>query len=227
VRTPELLARSVGEQLMIDSAEVATLLLDSAFVSQAGYSPETIICLFIPDTYEVYWTITAAEFLKRMEREHERFWNAARLAKAEQIGLSPEEVCTLASIVDEETNNSAEKPAVAGLYINRLHQGIPLQADPTIKFALRDFGLRRIMNSHLAIKSPYNTYLNRGLPPGPIRMATVRGLESVLNYERHTYLYMCAKEDFSGTHNFASNYSEHMRNARNYWRALNERKIFH
>lgn len=140
--------------------------------------------------------------------------------------MTPEEVCTLASIVEEETNNNDEKPMVAGLYINRLHTGMPLQADPTIKFALQDFSLRRITNQHLSIQSPYNTYLNTGLPPGPIRIPSPKGLDSVLNYVKHNYIYMCAKEDFSGTHNFASNYADHMVNARKYWKSLNERKIF-
>ena len=140
--------------------------------------------------------------------------------------MTPEEVATLASIVEEETNNNAEKPTVAGLYINRLHKDMPLQADPTVKFALQDFQLKRISNKHLTVDSPYNTYRNIGLPPGPIRIPTPVGIDAVLNYEKHDYIYMCAKEDFSGTHNFASNYTEHMKNARKYWKALNERKIF-
>ena len=166
------------------------------------------------------------DFFKRMQTEHKRFWNDERLAQATAIGMTPEEVCTLASIVEEETNNNEEKPMVAGLYINRLHTGMPLQADPTIKFALQDFGLRRITNEHLKVNSPYNTYINSGLPPGPIRIPSKKGLDSVLNYTKHNYIYMCAKEDFSGTHNFASNYADHMANARKYWKALNERKIF-
>ena len=191
VRTLDRLARSIGKQLMIDSAEIARQL-----------------------------------FFKRMQTEHKRFWNDERLAQATAIGMTPEEVCTLASIVEEETNNNEEKPMVAGLYINRLHKDMPLQADPTIKFALQDFGLRRITNEHLKIDSPYNTYINTGLPPGPIRIPSKKGIDSVLNYTKHNYIYMCAKEDFSGTHNFASNYAEHMANARKYWKALNERKIF-
>lgn len=226
VRTVDRLVRSVGRQLMVDSAEIARVMNDSAVLQRLGYTPETLPCLFIPETYQVYWDMSAEGFLERMQKEHRKFWNRERLDKAASIGLTPEEVCTLASIVEEETNNNAEKPMVAGLYINRLHSGMPLQADPTIKFALQDFGLRRITNAHLNIDSPYNTYLNPGLPPGPIRIPSPVGLDAVLNYTRHNYLYMCAKEDFSGTHNFASNYSDHMKNARKYWKALNERKIF-
>lgn len=226
VRTVGKLARSVGRQLMIDSADIAKLMNDSSFELKLGYTKETIPCLFLPNTYEVYWDITVANFFKRMEQEHHKFWNKQRLAKASAIGMTPVEVCTLASIVEEETNNKQEKPMVAGLYINRLHTGMPLQADPTIKFALQDFSLRRISNEHLNTKSPYNTYLNTGLPPGPIRIASPVSIDAVLNYVKHNYIYMCAKEDFSGTHNFASNYNEHMKNARKYWKALNERKIF-
>jgi len=220
------LARSIGKQLMIDSAEIAKAINSPALQQKLGYNKETIPCLFIPDTYQVYWDISVENFIERMQKEHQKFWNQERLEKATQMGMTPIEVCTLASIVEEETNNNQEKPMVAGLYINRLHLDMPLQADPTIKFALQDFGLRRIANIHLNIDSPYNTYRNTGLPPGPIRIPTPIGLDAVLNYAKHDYIYMCAKEDFSGTHNFASNYADHMKNARKYWNALNERKIF-
>lgn len=226
VRTLDRLARSVGKQLMIDSAEIATLMHDSLFQKQMGYTAPTMATLFIPDTYQVYWDMSAKEFFERMQKEHKKFWNQERLSKATAIGMTPEEVSTLASIVEEETNNKEEKPLVAGLYINRLHKGMPLQADPTVKFALQDFGLRRITNEHLNVESPYNTYLNTGLPPGPIRIPSPAGMDAVLNYTKHNYIYMCAKEDFSGTHNFASNYADHIRNARKYWNALNKKKIF-
>ncbi len=226
VRTLDRLVRSLSKQLMLDSTEIATQLFDTTFQAKMGYTPHTMACLFIPDTYHVYWDISLDNFFKRMKNEHERFWNEKRLAQATTIGMTPEEVCTLASIVEEETNNNQEKPMVAGLYINRLHANMPLQADPTIKFALQDFGLRRISNEHLKIDSPFNTYTNTGLPPGPIRIPSKQGIESVLNYTKHNYIYMCAKEDFSGTHNFASNYADHMVNAKRYWKALNERKIF-
>ncbi|MDO4165471.1 MAG: endolytic transglycosylase MltG [Bacteroides sp.] len=226
VRTLDRLARSVGKQLMIDSAEIARALNDSLYRQRLGYTQETLPALFIPETYQVYWDMSVDDFFDRMKQEHERFWNEERLNKARALNMTPIEVSTLASIVEEETNNNAEKPMVAGLYINRLQRKMPLQADPTVKFALQDFGLRRITNQHLNVKSPYNTYQNPGLPPGPIRIPSPVGLDAVLNYTHHNYIYMCAKEDFSGTHNFAATYAEHTRNARKYWNALNERKIF-
>lgn len=225
VRTVGKLLKTVSHQLMTDSSNLARLLMDSTYCAQIGYSTETLPCLFIPNTYEVYWTMTPEAFVKRMQKEHDRFWNEERKAKAQSIGLTPEEVATLASIVEEETANNAEKPMVAGLYINRLHADMPLQADPTVKFALQDFGLRRILHTHLETDSPYNTYKHTGLPPGPIRIPSIQSIESVLNYTRHNYLYMCAKEDFSGTHNFAATFSQHLANARKYQQELNRRKI--
>lgn len=181
--------------------------------------------MFIPNTYEVYWDMNVEKLLKRMDKEHKAFWNQSRLAKAEEIGLSPLEVSILASIVEEETAVNDEKPTVAGLYINRLKRGIPLQADPTVKFAVGDFTLKRILHKHLETDSPYNTYKVAGLPPGPIRMPSIIGLNSVLNYQKHDYIYMCAKEDFSGRHNFATNLAQHNANARRYQNALNRRGI--
>lgn len=226
VRTLDKLARNVSRQIMADSTEIMQGLSDSAYWVKQGYTQETLPALFIPNTYQVYWDMNANDFFKRMVKEHNRFWNKHRLAQADSLEMTPAQVVTLASIVEEETNNAQEKARVAGLYINRLHAGIPLQADPTVKFAWQDFGLRRINNAHLEIDSPYNTYRYAGLPPGPIRIPTPAGIDAVLNYERHKYLYMCAKEDLSGTHNFASTYAEHMQNARKYWNALNKRKIF-
>ena len=225
VRTIDKLVSRVAEQIMADSASIASLLNDSSYLANLGYDKATIPALFIPNTYEVYWNMTAEGFIKRMTRENKSFWNTERTAKAKALNMTAAEVCTLASIVDEETANNAEKPLVAGLYINRLKRGMLLQADPTVKFSLQDFGLRRILFKHLETDSPYNTYKNPGLPPGPIRIASVAGINSVLNYSRHNYIYMCAKEDFSGTHNFASTLSEHNRNARRYQQALNRRNI--
>jgi len=224
-RTMEKLASVLSQSLMVDSAEIAQALTDSSYCNTHGYTTATIPALFIPNTYEVYWDISVDKLVERMESENNRFWTAERKSKAEACGMTREEVATLASIVDEETANNAEKPMIAGLYINRLRLGMPLQADPTVKFAVGDFTLRRILNKHLQVESPYNTYRVVGLPPGPIRIPSIAGLDAVLNHVEHSYLYMCAKEDFSGTHNFAKNLSEHYQNARRYVRALNERGI--
>jgi len=225
VRTMEQLASILGNKFMEDSTSFAGVLLDSITIQSFGYTSQTLPALFIPDTYEFYWNISVEGFVNRMIHENERFWEGKRQALADSIGLTRNEVCTLASIIDEETANNDEKPMIAGMYVNRIHKGMLLQADPTVKFALQDFGLRRILHKHLSQMSPYNTYLNAGLPPGPIRIASISGIDAVLNYVRHPYLYMCAKEDFSGTHNFAKSYDEHLRNARRYTRELNKRKI--
>lgn len=225
VRTSTDLAKKLSHELEGDSALWATALLDSSFCSKYEVTPATVISLFIPDTYEVYWTITPDGLLKRMKKESKAFWTEKRRMQAENAGLSPTEVITLASIVEQETADNQEKPMVAGMYLNRLHQGMKLQADPTVKFALKQFGLRRILHEHLSVESPYNTYRNEGLPPGPICIPSRASIESVLQYVKHTYFYMCAKEDFSGSHNFARTYTEHMDNARKYTDALNSRGI--
>ena len=225
VRTVGQLLQRVTPQIMADSASIARLLGDSLFCDSLGFNKYTLPAFFIPNTYEVYWNMDARKFIRRMHREYNVFWNKQRKEKAKALNIDPVEVSILASIVEEETANNGEKPMVAGLYLNRLKLGMPLQADPTIKFSLQDFGLRRILFKHLEVESPYNTYKNVGLPPGPIRIPSVVGLESVLNRADHPYLYMCAKEDFSGTHNFAKTLSAHLRNARKYQQALNTRKI--
>ena len=224
-RTMDRLAGFLSKKLMMDSVAVSILFSDSSFCAQQGYDTATIACLFIPNTYEVYWNISIENLMKRMKKENENFWNTQRNIKAESLGLTKEQVCTIASIIDEETANNAEKPMIAGMYINRLNAGMPLQADPTIKFALKDFALKRIYHNMLQFNSPYNTYKNIGLPPGPIKIASVAGIDAVLNRTAHDYLYMCAKEDFSGTHNFAKTYQEHLKNAAKYSKALNERGI--
>ena len=225
VRTMDRLAAVLAQKLMLDSATIATALTDQATCQELGYDTCTIAAMFVPNTYDIYWNVSLDKFLKRMQREHDRFWQGDREQKAAQMQLTPNEVCTLASIIDEETANNAEKPMIAGMYLNRLHEPMPLQADPTIKFALKQFELKRIYNKLLNVDSPYNTYRNEGLPPGPIKVASVKGIDAVLNYVRHDYLYMCAKEDFSGTHNFARTYQEHLKNAARYSQALNERDI--
>lgn len=224
-RTTDRLAGALGKKLMMDSTALAICLKDNDFCQRWGYDTTTIACMFVPNTYEVYWNTTIEHLMDRMQKEHQRFWNNERQAKAQAIGLTPNEVCTMASIIDEETANNAEKPMIAGMYLNRLKTGMPLQADPTIKFAMQDFALRRIYHDMLTYNSPYNTYQNIGLPPGPIKIASVAGIDAVLNRVDHDYLYMCAKEDFSGTHNFAKTYSEHLKNAAKYSKALNERGI--
>jgi UPF0755 protein len=226
VRTREALARNLGKQIMADSTKIIQRMYDTTLCAKLGFNEETIMCLFIPNTYQVYWTINPDELLERMKKEYDRFWNEERLAKAKDIGLTAKEISILASIVEEETNNSDERPMVAGLYINRLTRGMLLQADPTVKFALQNFELRRITNRHLETNSPYNTYKHKGLPPGPIRNPSIKSIDSVLNYAKHNYIYMCAKEDFSGTHNFATNLAGHHANARKYQQALNKKKIY-
>lgn len=210
---------------MADSLSIYKALTDSTTCAKYGYTPETMLCMFIPNTYEVYWNTPVDKFLDKMDAESKKFWNFERKQKAEAMGFTEEEVITLASIVDEETANDAEKPMVAGMYYNRLKANMPLQADPTIKFAMKNFDIRRIYHNMLSVNSPYNTYKNTGLPPGPIRIPTVAGIDAVLNHVHHNYLYMCAKEDFSGTHNFAETYSEHLENATKYSEALNKRGI--
>jgi len=232
VRTIDRLSLELSKKLMVDSTDICHALMNEATCRKYGFDTATIICMFIPNTYDIYWNTSVDNLLDRMKKEYERFWNEHRRGKARQMGLSPTEVMTLASIVDEETANNAEKPMVAGMYYNRLTlrnneypDGMPLQADPTIKFALKDFGLRRIYYKQLSVDSPYNTYRRTGLPPGPIRIPSIVGIDAVLNYVHHDYLYMCAKEDFSGTHNFARTYEEHQANARAYSIALNARNI--
>lgn len=224
-RTMERLAAILSKKLMLDSATIADALHSQETCGKYGYDTCTISAMFVPNTYDIYWNVSLDGLLERMKKEHDHFWNGERTAKAQKIELSPNEVATLASIIDEETANTAEKPMIAGMYINRLRQHMPLQADPTIKFALKDFAIKRIYNNMLKIDSPYNTYKNEGLPPGPIKIASIKGIDAVLDHISHEYLYMCAKEDFSGTHNFAKTYNEHLKNAAKYSKALNERGI--
>ena len=185
-----------------------------------GFTKETIIGMFIPNTYQVYYTISAEGLLKRINKEYHNFWDQERLDKAKALGLSLKEVSTLASIVQAESVKEDEAPVIAGLYINRLKRGIPLQADPTLVFASGDFTLKRVLNEHKEIDSPYNTYKHKGLPPGPINMPGIQSIDAILNYQKHNYIYMCAKEDFSGYHNFTSSLSQHNINAKKYQKAL-------
>lgn len=222
--TEQLIAR-VDECLYMNGDSLSALLGNDEFCASYGFNTATIKAMFLPDTYEFYWTVSPQRFVERMHQYYQQYWNEERCNKAKKAGLTPLEVSILASIVEEETAMRDEMPTVAGLYINRLRRGIPLQADPTIKYAVGDFSLRRILNKHLETPSPYNTYLNTGLPPAPIRIPSKAAIEAVLNYRTHNYLYMCAKEDFSGYHNFATTLSEHNRNAARYHSALNRRGI--
>lgn len=224
-RTIPDLAHQVCSKIDVDSVEFVSLLRNETFLDSLGFKSHNVIAMFIPNTYQFMWATTARKFIVRMKREHKAFWNESRLAKASRIGLKPDEVATLASIVDEETNKIDEKPVVAGLYINRIKRGIPLQADPTIKFALGDFARKRILTVDLGVDSPYNTYKNLGLPPGPIRMPSVEGIDAVLNYSEHKFIFMCAKEDLSGYHNFATSLHQHNINAQKYQRAIHQMGI--
>ena len=226
VKIPAQLAGKLAPQLEADSVELVEVFTDEALAKELGFdSPLTMFSIFLPNTYEFYWTVKPREFVDRMYREYKRFWEGDRDKKRERSGLDRVEVATLASIVYEETRKVDEMPRVAGVYMNRLRTGMPLQADPTIKYAMQDFGLRRILNRHLKTPSPYNTYLNRGLPPSPICMPSVEAIDAVLNFEKHDYLFFCARPTFDGYHNFAKTYSEHLRNARAYQAELNKRNI--
>lgn len=213
----------VATQLMIDSLELseAVNLLPCVEAEGRKALPEQII----PNTYEVYWDTSAERLVERLQTEYNRFWTEERKQKAKAKGLTQLQVSTLASIVDSESAYDPEKPRIAGLYLNRLRKGMLLQSDPTVIFAVGDFTIRRVLNEHLQTESPFNTYRVKGLPPGPIRIPSVAGLDAVLNAEQNDYLYMCAKEDFSGSHNFATTYGEHLQNARRYINELNKRGI--
>jgi UPF0755 protein len=225
-RLPGILAARVATQLEADSAALRGAMRDPEILKEYGFENELeLFSMFIPNTYEMWWTATPREFIARMKREYDSFWNEERRAKLARTRLSRMEVITLASIVTEETLKTDEMPTMAGVYINRLRIGMPLQADPTVKYALGDFALRRVLNSHLRTPSPYNTYLNRGLPPTPITMPSIAAIDAVLDYREHGYLYFCAREDFSGYHSFAETYSQHLVNARRYSAELNRRGI--
>jgi UPF0755 protein len=219
---PERITKNLG----MTEEEFMVLLDDDSLLQASGFDSLSIIGMFIPNTYQVYWTIKPMDLFMKMKKEYDKFWNADRLAKAKEIGLTPKEISVLASIVQAEVSMEEELPTVAGLYLNRLRRGYKLSADPTLVFANQDFEIRRVLNKHKEIESPYNTYKYYGLPPGPINMPTIQSLEAVLNYEKHRYLYMCAKEDFSGRHNFATNLIDHNRNARIFQEAMNKAGIY-
>jgi len=225
-RTREKIAKRVAEHIEADSTAIASFLYDENFYHKYNLSNQTWMILFIPNTYEFFWNTSAEEFTDRMHKEYETFWNTERSELAKQIGLNRVEVATLASIIQQETQMNDEKPIIAGVYINRLNRPMRLEADPTLIFALGDFSITRVLDIHKAIDSPYNTYKNDGLPPGPICIPTIASLDAVLNYKRHGYYFFCAKKDFSGYHNFAKTYAQHRVNARKFQRELNKRKIW-
>jgi UPF0755 protein len=226
VRKKEQFAAAIDKYLEADSVQVLKIFYDTLLIKELGFSPSTFPTMFIPNTYEIYWTTSPGNFAKRMKIEYDKFWNEERKTKADRIGLTPIEVSILASIVQEETVKNDEKPVVAGLYLNRLKRGMPLQADPTIKYAVNNFTLRRVLNTHLEMDSPYNTYKFAGLPPGPINFPEISSIDAVLNPKKHNFIYMCAKSDFSGYHNFAQTLAQHNRNADAYRAALDANKIF-
>ncbi|MDO5666097.1 MAG: endolytic transglycosylase MltG [Bacteroidia bacterium] len=226
IRTKENVAGRLSQQLMMDSVTLLNALNDETKIKKLGFDENTLVAIFIPNTYEVYWDTSVDNLLNRMKKEYDRFWNDDRKNKAATIGLSPVQVSTLASIVEEEATYSDEYPIVAGLYLNRLKKGMRLEADPTVKFAVGDFSLRRVLFRHLEVESPYNTYKNTGLPPGPIRIPSISAIDGTLSPQSHNYLFMCAKDDLSGRHNFAITHAEHARNAARYQQALNQKGIY-
>ncbi len=219
------LAGRIAAQLETDSMSLVNALSDSGYLSFLGYNNKTIPSMFIPNTYEFYWTTNASGFISRMFDENKKFWNTERSEKAAKLGLSKVEVSTLASIIDKETNKDSEKPTMAGVYINRLKSGWRLQADPTLVFAVGDFEIRRVLDIHKTVESPYNTYLYPGLPPGPICIPSIASIDAVLNYKQHNYYFFCASDDLSGYHLFASSYAEHEANAWRYRKALDKLNI--
>lgn len=219
------LTEKLASKLEVTPDSLQAYIANPANLEKYGLTPEQALALFIDDSYQVYWSSSPQKVVDKIGDNYNKIWNKERLAKAKALGLSPVEVITLASIVDEETNKINEKPMVARLYLNRLGKGMKLQADPTVKFALGDFSLRRILSEHLNVDSPYNTYKIAGLPPGPIRTVTLKDIDAVLDAPPHDYIYMCAKDDFSGYHTFAKDYSTHLQNAHKYQKALNRRGI--
>jgi len=226
LRSLNELASVIALQIETDSSDLMNVFTDDSLLATLGWDQKDLPALFIPNTYEFYWNTSAIEFVERMNREYDRFWDSTRLKKARQLDLTPIEVSTLASIIDEETNQEEELPKMASVYLNRMKKGYRLQACPTIKYAKGDFTMQRILTEDLTIEHPYNTYLHYGLPPGPITIPTVNAIDAVLNPDEGPYLYFSAREDFSGYHYFSKTLEEHNRNARKYQKALNQRNIY-
>lgn len=225
IRTPEQLAGRISTQIEADSTSLISLINNVDFLDSLGVTRNSIFTVLIPNTYEFYWNTNAKTFLERMKRESEKFWQGNRDRRLEIINLNRHEVITLASIVEKETNMNDEKARVAGVYMNRLKYGWLLEADPTLVFAYGDFEIKRVLNVHKEIDSPYNTYKNKGLPPGPICLPSIASIDAVLNYEEHDYMFFCASDDFSGYHSFAKTLEQHGVNARRYRAALDRLNI--
>jgi len=226
VRTTPQLASVISRQIEADSVSLIKILNSKSQAENYGFTKDAFIAMFIPNTYEYYWNTSAEEFCERMLKEYKKFWNETRREKATEIDYNPVEITTIASIVEEETQYNPEKPIIAGVYINRLKRGMALQADPTVKYAVGDFTIKRVLDKHTAFLSPYNTYRQPGLPPGPICIPSITTINAVLNYQRHEYIYFCAKDDFSGSHAFAKTLQQHNINANAYRKALNKKRIF-
>lgn len=222
IRSKGSIAKKISAQMMVDSAVIDKALNDTAFLAGYGFTPENVFAMFLPDTYQMYWTASVEDVFDRFKKEYDRFWTADRLARAEALKLTPMQVSVMASIVNGETLQKAEYPVIAGVYLNRYRKGMKLQADPTVAFCF-DYTLDRILKKHLTVDSPYNTYKYKGLPPAPINVPPKACIDAVLNPDRHNYLYFCASPSFDGTHRFASSYNEHLRNAREFQRALTAR----
>lgn len=224
IRTVEQLAGALGNQIQADSAEMLEAINKREWRNELGLSHEERISIFIPNTYEVWWSVEPSDLVDRMVSEYQRFWTSGRDAKCKALGMSRAEVITLASIVVQESKEVSEYQRIAGVYINRLKRRMRLQADPTVIYAIGDFTINRVLKAHLKYDSPYNTYLYRGLPPGAIALPTIAAIDGVLNYERHNYLYFCARPELDGRHNFAASYEAHLTNARAYQAELNRRE---
>ena len=225
LRMKEQFAGFVAKKIEPDSVSIIRLLDSASYVAQFGFTTDNVYTVFMPNSYQLYWNTSPDKFFRKMYANYEKFWTPERKQQAAALNLSIQEVSVLASIVDAEALHDSDMPALAGLYLNRLKKGRHLDADPTVIFALNDFTIKRVLTRYLSYNSPYNTYLNKGLPPGPIMMPSVAAVKAVLNYQKNDYLYMCAKADFSGYHAFATNVADHLVNAHKFQQALNERNI--
>lgn len=220
LRTKEDLAGKIGRQFEADSTQIIALLLNNDSLQKYNLDTNTIMTSVIPNTYMFWWNSSARNIIDRLHSQHDLFWEGKRTEKAKTKGFTPEQIYTIASIVEEETNKQEDKGPIASVYINRIHKGMKLEADPTVKYALRAFGLKRILYAHLQYASPYNTYRNTGLPPGPICTPSAATIDAVLDAPDTDYIFFVAKPSFDGYSNFASNYEEHLKFAKAYQKAL-------